>query len=118
MAMKNIRVSLITMFLCLAFFVQPCCAQVDSSCPPPVGYNFNGAGPWIPPVYNMMQSLSPNGKSLAYLVNQGDGGAHILNLKTLADTLIQVSGGLPGEEDINWSGITWCPYDSDLLALN
>jgi hypothetical protein len=103
----------------LAFFVQPCYAQFDSSkCPPPVGYNGFGTGANIPGNYDMMQQLSPNGKMLGYLDQQGDNGAHILNLATLADTLVQVNGGLPGEQDFSWTCITWCPYDSDLIALN
>ena len=106
-------------FISLATIVrgQQQFSSAGCACTTPIDTGI-GFGGWFPPYMDMFQKLSPNGKMLVYVDNQGDGGAFVLNLKTLADTQIIVKGGLPHEIDDHWAFPVFCPYDSDLLALS
>jgi len=108
-----------TILIFACFFVGTARSQFRSDncgCAIPQGDTTLGDGRRLPTA-DMMQQLSPDGKKLLYLVDQGDAGAHILDLKSLEDKVIIVHGGLPGEQDFGESGLSWCPYDPDLLAL-
>ena len=98
----------------------PCSAQISSDscgCPSPVDAGFGS--PHEPRYYDMAQSLSTDGKWLALVMKGGDGGAYVLNLSTLERKQIFVTGGgLPHNHDVSWQNPVWCPYDSNLLALN
>ena len=68
----------------------------------------------------MEQKVSPNGKYLAFVLNQSD-GIFLLNLHTLEQKTIICYGNLPGEiktDDATLDPVSWCPYDSDLFAVN
>ncbi len=86
-------------------------------CPIPEGDTGFGFGRRMPAFADMGEQLSPDKKYLVFLVSQGNGGAWLLDLGTLKRTQIIVHGGLPGESDISFGAITFCPYDPDLLAL-
>jgi hypothetical protein len=101
--------------LCAIALSTPLRAQIGVSdtcnCPPPTHeWMFSGG--------DMMQRLSPDGRHLGFLVNDGGAGAFVLDLQTLECKRIVVHGGFLGESGFGWTHITWCPYDPDLLALN
>src|ERR1700677_2109182 len=90
----------------------PCSAQFGSDSCGCAALVDDGNGYHIPADYDMAQSISSDGKWLAY------DSRVLLNLQTLERIVISVNGGLPNENDIIWENLTWCPYDPDLLALD
>jgi len=97
----------------------PCSAQFGSDSCGCAALVDDGNGYRIPADYDMAQGISHDGKWLLFVTNEGDGGAYVLNLITLERKQIIVSGGgLPHNHDISWDNPIWCPYDSDLVALN
>jgi len=110
---------IILFFFCL-ISVLPVSAQIipaDTGCPPP--YYF-ATGYLIPQYGFMEQKLSPDGKYLSFVLNQSD-GIFLLNLSTLEQKNITCYGNLPGEikaDDATFDPVSWCPYDSDLFAIN
>jgi hypothetical protein len=91
---------------------------VDTGCPRPY-YDFVNQY-LIPPYGFMQQKVSLDGKYLAYVLNQSN-GVFLLDLHTLEQKAIYCYGNLPGEkkrDDVTFSPVSWCPYDSDLFAVN
>ena len=85
-------------------------------CPIPNGDTGGSFGRRIPAHGDSFQQLSADGKTLAYMRNQS-AAAYLLDLSTLKQTKIVVHGDLPGEKDIGYGDLYWCPHDPDLLII-
>lgn len=108
----------IAMLTAMTSLVNPAFAQRDSCCCPiPVGDTgptVNGRR--IPPFVDMYQSLSPDGKKLACSLDETD-SIYIIDLATLGQKTVIVQPLLP-KLVLAYGNFSWCPYDSDLLAIS
>ncbi len=113
-------------FGCIVFSVTGCKTVTENiisvqSCDCPIPKYSNGHYK-RPAVGYTSPQISPDGKSIVYITNNGAEFFQILDLKTLKIETILLKDILP--DTLGWKretevlGIFWCPYSSDKLFLD
>jgi hypothetical protein len=114
--MKSIILAVSISVLTAIVSAIPAYSQRDSCCCAlPYGDTIPGLGRRIPPFADLDPLLSPDGKNLAIISAESD-SAFIVDVTTLARKAIIIQPGLPNAIS-GFLNITWCPYDTDLLAI-
>ncbi len=89
----------------------------DCDCPPAELTSF---GYHLPKLFYSQPHLSPDGSTLAFIVNEGDTKISFLNMKTLQLSYIYLASIIPNypADELLCTELYWSPYSSDRLYIH